>query len=56
MPIKSDFFASQLPIGKHGILLEKYATIATDAFRAQALELCGYRTQGNGVYRHGAYS
>lgn len=42
---KSDFFASQLPIGKHGILLEKYATIATDAFRAQALELCGYRTQ-----------
>lgn len=42
---KSDFFTFQLPIGKHGILLEKYATIATDAFRAQALELCGYRTQ-----------
>ena len=35
---KSDFFASQLPIGKHGILLEKYATIATDAFRAQVME------------------
>ncbi|BBA51813.1 putative methyltransferase [Fusobacterium varium] len=42
---KSDFFTFQLPVGKHGILLEKYATIATDAFRAQALELCGYRTQ-----------
>ena len=42
---KNDFFTFQLPIGKHGILLEKYATIATDAFRAQALELCGYRTQ-----------
>ena len=42
---KSDFFTFQLPVGKHGILLEKYATIATDAFRAQALELWGYRTQ-----------
>lgn len=25
--------------------MEKYTTLATDAFRAQALELCGYKTQ-----------
>ena len=42
---KSDFFNLENPIGKHGILLEKFASIATDAFRAQALELCGYKTQ-----------
>lgn len=41
----SRFFDMEMPVGKHGILLEKYATLATDAFRAQALELCGYRTQ-----------
>lgn len=42
---KSEFFSFENPIGKHGILLEKFASIATDAFRAQALELCGYKTQ-----------
>lgn len=42
---KSEFFAFENPIGKHGILLEKFASIATDALRAQALELCGYKTQ-----------
>lgn len=42
---KSEFFSLENPIGKHGILLEKFASIATDAFRAQALELCGYKTQ-----------
>lgn len=42
---KSEFFAFENPIGKHGILLEKFASLATDALRAQALELCGYKTQ-----------
>lgn len=42
---KSEFFAFENPIGKHGILLEKFASLDTDALRAQALELCGYKTQ-----------
>lgn len=41
----SEFFSKEFPIGKHGILLEKFTSVATDAFRAQALELCGFRTQ-----------
>lgn len=42
---KSLFFRYNGLIGRHGILMEKYTTLATDAFRAQALELCGYKTQ-----------
>ena len=42
---KSEFFTFENPIGKHGILLEKFASLATDALRALALELCGYKTQ-----------
>ena len=42
---KSEFFDTESPIGKHGILLEKFTSVATDAFRAQALELCGFKTQ-----------
>lgn len=34
-----------LAIERHGILKERFAAIATDALRAQALEICGYRTQ-----------
>jgi len=41
----SSFYESESLIGKHGILLEKFSSIATDAFRAQALELCGFKTQ-----------
>lgn len=41
----SDFFSTELPLGKHGILFEKFTSLATDAFRAQALELCGFKTQ-----------
>lgn len=41
----SKFFDKEMPIGKHGILFEKYTSLATDAFRAQVLELCGYKTQ-----------
>jgi hypothetical protein len=33
------------PIQQHGILHEQFASLATDALRAQALEACGYRTQ-----------
>lgn len=42
---KSAFYKNESLIGKHGILLEKFSSIATDAFRAQALELCGFKTQ-----------
>ena len=41
----SEFFNTENVIGKHGILLEKFTSVATDAFRAQALELCGFKTQ-----------
>ncbi|GAB4160578.1 MAG: SAM-dependent methyltransferase [Planctomycetaceae bacterium] len=30
---------------QHGILRERFAALATDALRAETLELCGYRTQ-----------
>ncbi|MNI00104.1 Methyltransferase domain protein [compost metagenome] len=33
------------PLLKHGILKERFASLATDAARAQLLELLGYRTQ-----------
>lgn len=33
------------PLVQHGILKERFAALATDALRAKALELCGYRTQ-----------
>jgi hypothetical protein len=33
------------PITQHGILHEQFASLATDALRAQALEACGYKTQ-----------
>ncbi len=42
---ESSFFKMQKAIGEHGILLEKFSAIATDAFRGKALELCGYNTQ-----------
>lgn len=42
---ESEFFNKENAIGKHGILLEKFTSVATDAFRAQALELCGFKTQ-----------
>lgn len=41
----SQFFEIENPIGKYGILMEKYTTLATDAYRALSLELCGYKTQ-----------
>lgn len=33
------------PLLKHGILKERFSALATDAIRAQLLELVGYRTQ-----------
>lgn len=33
------------PLLKHGILKERFASLVTDAVRAQLLELAGYRTQ-----------
>jgi SAM-dependent methyltransferase len=33
------------PIQQHGILHEQFASLATDALRAQALEACGYKTR-----------
>jgi len=32
-------------VERHGILHERWAALATDALRADALEICGYRTQ-----------
>ncbi|MEF3303982.1 class I SAM-dependent methyltransferase [Paenibacillus sp. GYB003] len=40
--IRSDDLA---PLLKHGILKERFASLATDAARAQLLELLGYKTQ-----------
>jgi hypothetical protein len=37
--------AELLALHRHGILHEQFASLATDALRAQALEACGYRTQ-----------
>ena len=33
------------PLHRHGILHERFAALATDALRAEVLELCGYKTQ-----------
>lgn len=41
----SEFFNTEVPLGKHGILFERFTSLATDAFRAQCLELCGFKTQ-----------
>ena len=40
--IKSDGFGI---LTRYGILKERFAAIATDAIRANALEACGYKTQ-----------
>lgn len=37
--------AALAPLEKHGILVERFAALATDALRAELLELYGYRTQ-----------
>lgn len=41
----SPFFEQLNSLGKHGILLEKFSSLTTDAYRANFLELKGYRTQ-----------
>lgn len=44
-------FAAQMdvpalrPLTDHGILAERFGALATDALRAEVLELCGYHTQ-----------
>ena len=40
--IKSDNYSI---LTRYGILKERFAAIATDAIRANALEACGYKTQ-----------
>lgn len=42
---KSPLFHSMNVLGKHGILLERFSSLATDAYRSSFLELKGYRTQ-----------
>lgn len=42
---KSPFFNQLSSLGKHGILLERFSSLATDAYRASFLEMKGYRTQ-----------
>jgi len=34
-----------VPIHRHGLLHERFAALATDALRAEVLEICGYKTQ-----------
>ncbi|WP_297597082.1 SAM-dependent methyltransferase [uncultured Cetobacterium sp.] len=36
---------SLAPFGSHGILQERFSSLATDALRALALELCGFNTK-----------
>lgn len=36
---------SLVPLLRHGLLRERFAALATDALRAQLLEICGYATQ-----------
>lgn len=42
---KSPFFENLKIMGESGIILEKFATLATDSFRSLALELCGYKVK-----------
>lgn len=41
----SDFYKNLKIMVESGIILEKFATLATDAFRSLALELCGYKVK-----------
>lgn len=41
----SAFLESLEPLAKHGLLLERFASLATDAYRALFLESKGYKTQ-----------
>lgn len=36
---------SLVPLTRHGLLLDRFAALATDSLRALALEICGYTTQ-----------
>ena len=42
---KSPLFETMNLLGKHGILLERFSSLATDAYRSAFLELKGYKTQ-----------
>ncbi|CAL7915365.1 Methyltranfer-dom domain-containing protein [Fusobacterium necrophorum subsp. funduliforme] len=42
---KSPLFETMNLLGKHGIILERFSSLATDAYRSAFLELKGYRTQ-----------
>lgn len=41
----SPFYENLKIMGENGIILEKFATLATDSFRSLALELCGYKVK-----------
>ena len=41
----SEFYNTLKIMADNGVVLDKFATLATDSFRSLALELCGYKTK-----------
>ena len=41
----SNFYRTLKIMGDNGVVLDKFATLATDSFRSLTLELCGYKTK-----------
>ncbi|MCY7007361.1 SAM-dependent methyltransferase [Fusobacterium simiae] len=41
----SDFYNTLKIMANNGVILDKFATLATDSFRSLTLELCGYKTK-----------
>ncbi|WP_029757630.1 MULTISPECIES: SAM-dependent methyltransferase [Fusobacterium] len=41
----SDFYNTLKIMADNGVILDKFATLATDSFRSLTLELCGYKTK-----------
>lgn len=41
----SEFYNTLKIMADNGVVLDKFATLATDSFRSLSLELCGYKTK-----------
>jgi len=41
----SNFYSTLKIMADNGVVLDKFATLATDSFRSLTLELCGYKTK-----------
>ena len=42
---KSEFYSNLKIMADNGVVLDKFASLATDSFRSLSLELCGYKTK-----------